>query len=440
VPQQASVAPNHFERNDVIILYETVRWTSPMTAGPGSVLLDRSESASLRFIVLLMIAYLVASSVHLALNVRSAEGAATLVSSDSGHYLDFAHRFAAGNFTMDYIREVPHRQPLYPLLLAAAMKIGSGNLFFLGLVNVIAMTLTIGSVYFGVFRFFRRSAVAAISALCVALNPFFWRIAAARLLTEPIYALVLVWVAIAFLQYLREGKLTWLLLGSAFAGLAYLTKPSGVFVQAASLGVLFLAEFSLPWRFRNTIQPRLNKAIQLIPKYLAAAFVFIVVTSPAWIARLVYFGDPQHYGYLTNFLWIDTYHLAHDVDQRFPNFTWHDYVAHHNFLDVIFRLIYGLLNVGFTIPIFVEKAPILFLFAVAGVWTTIWKGPAEYRFFLLFFVVQLLPFIWTNMPNPNMRVPYGSTLPFEPFFAARFLARYSTRLDAALGRWLGFAA
>jgi hypothetical protein len=83
----------------------------PMTAEPGSVFLDRSESGwkSLRFIILLMIAYLVASSVHLALNVRSAEGAATLVSSDSGHYLDFAHRFAVGNFTMDYIREVPHR-------------------------------------------------------------------------------------------------------------------------------------------------------------------------------------------------------------------------------------------------------------------------------------------------------------------------------------------
>jgi len=391
-----------------------------------------------RFIIFLMLVYLVASSVHLILNVGSAEGAAALVSSDSGHYIGFAHRFTAGNFTMDYIKDIPHRQPLYPLLLAAAMKIGNGNLFFLGLVNVVAMTLIIGSLYLGVFAFFRSHAVAAIPALCVAFNPFFWRMAASRLLTEPLYALTLVWVAIAFLRYLQEGKLIWLLSGSAFAGLAYLTRPSGAFVAAALLAVLFFADFSLPWRLRNAAKPQLNKAIRVMPKYTGAALVFIVVTSPAWIARLVYFGDPQHYGYLTNFLWVDTYHLAHDVDQRFANYTWHDYAAHHNLLDVIFRLIYGLANVCFTVPIAVEKAPILFLLAAAGVWTTIRKGPAEYRFFLLFFILQLLPFIWTNLPNPNPRVPYGSTFPFEPFFSACFLARYAARLDSVLGRWLAF--
>ena len=42
------------------------------------------------------------------------------------------------------------------------------------------------------------------------------------------------------------------------------------------------------------------------------------------------------------------------------------------------------------------------------------------------------------MPNPNTRVPYGSTFPFEPFFAACFLALFAAKLDAALGRQLGF--
>ena len=31
-----------------------------------------------------------------------------------------------------------------------------------------------------------------------------WRTASARLLTEPLYTLILIWVIIAFLQYLRE--------------------------------------------------------------------------------------------------------------------------------------------------------------------------------------------------------------------------------------------
>ena len=90
-----------------------------------------------------------------------------MVSSDSGQYLAFAERFLSGDFSMDYIRNVPHRQPLYPLLLAAATKIGNGNLFFLVRISVVAMTLAIGSLYFGILRFFRSHSVAAIAAFCV---------------------------------------------------------------------------------------------------------------------------------------------------------------------------------------------------------------------------------------------------------------------------------
>lgn len=61
----------------------------------------------------------------------------------------------------------------------------------------------------------------------------------------------------------------------------------------------------------------------------------------------------------------------------------------------------GALNVCFSIPIVVKKTPILFLLAVAGVWTAIRRGPVEYRFFLLFFIIQLLPFIWTNFDEPE---------------------------------------
>ena len=391
-----------------------------------------------RFIIVLMTAYFFANSLHVALNVRTAKGAETLVSSDSAQYLGFAQRFLLGNFSMDYIRDVPHRQPLYPFLLATATKIGNGNLFFLGEVNVLAMTLAIGSVYFGILRFFRSHSVAAIPACCVACNPFLWRIAGARLLTEPLYVLILIWVIIAFLQYLQERKVFWLLLGSLFAGLDYLTRPNGIFDAAAFLGVAYLAELLLPPRSREQSQPFLKRALWLIPNYLGAALVLIVVTTPAWIPRLVYFGDPLFHGYLTNFLWVDTYHLAHDFGERAPSYTWHDYVATHNLLDALRRVIHGLWNVCVQIPVMDERAPILYLLSVAGIWTTLKKGPNEYRFLLLFFFIQLFPFIWTNLPNPTRRVPYGSTFPFEPFFAACFLARFAVKLEAALGSRLGF--
>jgi Dolichyl-phosphate-mannose-protein mannosyltransferase len=391
-----------------------------------------------RFILLLMAAYFIGNSLNLALNVRTAKGAQTLVSSDSGQYLAFAAQFLDGNFSMDYLREVPHRQPLYPLLLAAATKLGNGNLFFLGEINVIAITLAIGSVYFGVLRFFQSSAVAAIAAICVAFNPFMWRTTSARLLTEPLYALILIWVVIAFLQYLRERKTFWILLGSLFTGLDYLTRPNGVFDAAAFLAVLFLAELMLVNPSGGKTQYFFKRAFSLIPNYLYAVLVLIVVTSPAWVPRLVYFGDPLYHGYLTNFLWVDTYRYAHDFGEKFASYTWQDYVSTHNLFDVIRRVIHGLWNVCLKIPIGNEKVPILFFLSVAGIWTAVRKGPNEYRFLLIFFVIQLFPFIWTNLANPTARVPYGSTLPFEPFFAACFLARFAAQLDALLAPRLIF--
>jgi 4-amino-4-deoxy-L-arabinose transferase-like glycosyltransferase len=395
--------------------------------------LPRTGWNQFRFILLLMAAYFIGNSLNLALNVRTAKGAQTLVSSDSGQYLAIADQFLGGNFSMDYLREVPHRQPLYPLLLAAATKLGNGNLFFLGLINVLAMTVALGSIYFGVLRFFRSQTVATVSAFCLACNPFMWRTASARLLTEPLYALILIWVVIAFLQYLRERKVVWILLGALFAGLDYLTRPNGVFDAAAFLSVLFLAE--LLWLTPSDAKKQhfFWRALHLVPNYLCAALLLIAVTTPAWIPRLVYFGDPLYHGYLTNFLWVDTYRYAHDFGEKFASYTFQDYASTHNLLDVIGRLVHGLWNVCLKIPIGNEKVPFLFLLSAAGIWTAVRRGPNEYRFLLLFFVIQLMPFIWTNLANPTARVPYGSTLPFEPFFAACFLARYAAQLDAVLG-------
>ncbi|MBV8142252.1 MAG: glycosyltransferase family 39 protein [Verrucomicrobia bacterium] len=227
---------------------------------------SRKGFSQWRYILLLMAAYLFANSLHVALNARTAKGATALVSSDSAQYLSFAERFLAGNFSMDYIRDVPHRQPLYPLLLAAATKIGNGQLFFLGEVNVVAMTLAIGSVYFGTLRFFRSHVVAAIPAFLVVCNPFLWRIAGARLLTEPLYVLILIWVIIAFLQYLQERKTLWILLGSFCAALDYLTRPNGIFDAAAFLGVLLLAELWLPRLSGEQSEPFPKRALSLVPE------------------------------------------------------------------------------------------------------------------------------------------------------------------------------
>lgn len=384
----------------------------------------------LKFIAILMACYFVANSLHVALLVSTKKGADTLVSSDSSQYLTFSRELLKGDFSMHYIHDVPHREPLYPLLLAIATKLGGGNLFFLGEVNIIAMTLAIGSVYYGIFRFWNNHLIAGLAAICFSCNPFFWRLASARLLTEPLYALFLVWVIISFLQYLKRRKIGWLIAGAFFSGLEVLTRPSGVFDAAALLGILFVADLSR----RSESQNFLRRALGQILPYFCAALLFILVAVPAWLPRLIYFGDPLYTGYLTNFLWVDTYHLAHDVDERFPDYTWHDYFSSHNAFQVIERIGHGIWNVCVRIPITNEKLPILYLLCVGGIWITVRKGPTEYRFLLLLFAIQLFPFIWTNLANPTRRVPYGSTFPFEPFLAARFFAAYGSQIGRVFSR------
>ena len=73
----------------------------------------------------------------LAKNVSHPNTSERLVSSDSVHYVDIARDLSSGDFSMKYVKERPHRQPLYPALLAIAMKLGNGNRFLLGAVNIL---------------------------------------------------------------------------------------------------------------------------------------------------------------------------------------------------------------------------------------------------------------------------------------------------------------
>jgi len=68
--------------------------------------------------------------------VGNAKRLKNLTSEDSAHYIQIAGFFAQGDFSMSYVERRPHRQPLYPLLLAPAVKLGENNPFWLGAVNI----------------------------------------------------------------------------------------------------------------------------------------------------------------------------------------------------------------------------------------------------------------------------------------------------------------
>jgi hypothetical protein len=372
------------------------------------------------FLAVVLLIHLTICFLVLGKNVSHRNTAERLVSSDSVHYVDIARDFSSGNFSMNYVKERPHRQPLYPALLAIAIKLGNGNLFVLGAVNILVAAGSILSVYLLTLALFKSRFASAVSALALAANPFIDREITARLLTEPLHLLMTIWAIFAFLRYLQGKDCRWLFVCSAFVGLDYLTRPNGLFMGVAAIGTMALSDL-LEYFAATQGRPRFfGWLIKQAGIYLVAGAIFFAVSTPSWIPRLVYFGSPFHHGYLENYMWVDTYKEGH-VGQSYATYTWRDYFAHHQLRDVASRLIHGLRNVYFRVPIFMERVPLLFLFSIAGVWIALRFAGSEYRFLCLFLVLQMQPLVWTNLSNPTSRVPYGSLLPFELFLAALFL-------------------
>jgi hypothetical protein len=372
------------------------------------------------FIAILLVVHLLICLLVLSRNVRHPETSDRLVSSDSVHYVDIARDFCSGNFSMAYVKERPHRQPLYPALLALAMKLGEGNRFYLGLVNVLIDSASIFVIYLFTLGQFKSRFVASLVAVGLAANPFLDRQVTARLLTEPLHLFITICAIATFLRYILGPRDKWLFACAALTGLDYLTRPNGLFMAATAVGTLCLSDiiaYHANPAGRSAFVPWLSK---MTTRYAAAAAVFLLFSAPSWVPRLIYFGSPFHHGYLENYMWVDAYREGH-VGQSYASFTWRDYFAHHQLQDVISRIIHGLRNVFWRIPIMMERVPILFFLSIGGVFVAFRRASLEYRFLCLFLFLQLLPLVWTNLSNPTARGPYGSTLPFELFLAGLFL-------------------
>jgi 4-amino-4-deoxy-L-arabinose transferase-like glycosyltransferase len=348
-----------------------------------------------------------ATSLHAVLeNAQTPRGRKDFLEGDTGHYLDIAHDFSRGDFSMSYVRNRPHRQPLYPLLLAPVMLASGENLAALAMVNVVLTVLTFLLVYFGLLHRLGSRVVAAAAGALFLLNPFVRAQCTQHLLTEPLHLFLMVGILFAFWDYLETRRSWSLIAAAALGGLDYLARPNGLFVTLALVAVVVLVEG------RRLLTRRGMIALGL------AALAFVTISAPSWVPRYRDFGNPIHHGYLSNYLWVDTYAEGH-VGQRFATRTARDYFAHHGVLDVAKRWLQGAWECGMAIPVRVEgRFPLLFFLALGGAGIVLCGGPRSLRALLLFGIVQALPLVWTNLSNPTVRVPYAAAVPFELVFAA----------------------
>src|SRR5258708_22056700 len=96
----------------------------------------------------------------------------TYFTKDAMHYYVIAEAFASGDFSMSYEKGWPYRQPLFPLLVAAVMKMTQSNLFAIRMINVSVIVVAANSLFLLLRSFLRRdSPTAVVISILFVLNP-----------------------------------------------------------------------------------------------------------------------------------------------------------------------------------------------------------------------------------------------------------------------------
>ncbi|HEY3898351.1 MAG TPA: hypothetical protein VGM54_07045 [Chthoniobacter sp.] len=369
----------------------------------------------LSFLVLI---YLVLNVLILRHTVADPHLAEKMGAKDSRQYVEIARDFARGDFSMSYVQNMPHRQPLYPLLLAPAVKVWGGDLFHLGCVNLVVGLTLLVCLFWGLLRLSLGLPAAVITCLAFIANPFIVDKISCRLMTEPVHALCVVVLILFFLAYAVRGNPLCLLGAAAAGGVDYLARTNGLFTIAATLGILALWDLRrLLWpKGEQTTSNRRRWAVVLV-SYLGAVLLAAFVTIPVWLPRYHYFRDPFHVGYLSNFMWVDSYEEGH-TGRVVGEFTWKDYEKTHDLREFVDRWEQGFYRVYYDIPRHAEHVRILYFLAVIGVIFAFVKRRPEYCLLAVFLFIQLLPVVWTSINTPGPRVAYGTLFPFELFFCA----------------------
>jgi hypothetical protein len=359
--------------------------------------------------------YLNSAVQRLQSRLSNPEQVAIYTHADSTHYLEMAEAFAEGEFTKRYARERPHRQPLYPALLAIAVLAGEGrDLFLLGMVNVLVGLGTIWLIFILTSRLFGSPLIGALLALLYERNDFAFDYIAKRIMTEPLYGL---WsfaaLALAML-FAERRKVRSLYLACFAAGLAYLTRPNGFILMASLWGVLLVSEILLLARARGWKSLDLERLRGVAVWFGIAGLIFVATTAPSWAPRLAYYGNPIHHGVVSNSMWVDTWEelRANMYEPLGPSY----YFANHGLSDVASRFLFGFKFVYVTAPH--EYAPKLQLLAAAGLLVAIVRRRRRDLVLVGIMVLTLLPITWTSLSMPFYRLAYGAQLAFVLLFSA----------------------
>jgi hypothetical protein len=379
------------------------------------------DALALVALVALSVSYFAAGRARIAEVAADPVAARRLTASDSEHYLDIARDLVAGDFSLSYVRPTggpdrAHRQPLYPATLAVATAAGLDGPDALATVNVVLVVLSMWVAYAIGARVYESRLAGLAGALVLWRVPYLWESVTTRLLTEAGYILLGLVLAYAFLRYRTTRDARWLWAAAGAGALAYLQRVNGLFATAAVL-VCAAAADALDVRRRSRARRRRASeppggSLRGAPgwgRYVAACAVFVAISAPSWVPRLVHAGNPLYHGYLPNFLWVDERERAHVPGP--PRFGWRDYAREHDLADAAHRLGYGLHRTLWEAPRekYGRAAAAAMLAGTVVVFLV--RDPAAAPW-LAAGLLQMLPIAWQALANPVRRIPATALLAF----------------------------
>jgi hypothetical protein len=285
------------------------------------------------------------------------------------------------------------------------------------MVNVLVGLATIWLIFVLVSRLSSSPMAGALTALLYERNDFAFDYITDRIMTEPLYTLC-AFVALALgLLYAQRGRARDLHLASLVAGLAFLTRPNGLFLMVSLWGVLLASEILVLARRQGWRRPDPKRLRAIAGRFSIAVAIFVATTVPGWAPRLAYYGDPFYYGgVLTNTLWADSWEELRAGKDVVLGPT--DYFATHGLSDVVERFRYGFEIVYVTAPR--HYTPKIHLLATAGLVVCLLRRRRRDLVLVATMFLTLLPIAWTSLPTPFNRIAYGAELAFILLLLAVF--------------------
>ena len=209
---------------------------------------------------------------------------------DGLRYVAQAQKIDHGSWRDAVARAVDH--PAYPLVIAGAHRLlgGTGPVSWqvaAQAASMLAGVLLVIPVYLFALELYGGS-IAWLACLLTFLVPLTGHVLADALAegTFLVFWMTGCWAA---LRFLRDGRTGWLAATIAFAVLAYMTRPEGLFLPLALAATLVLVVCRTAWRFPWPVWRRSVLLLIAGPVLLAAPYVALkggVGTKPA-VARLL---------------------------------------------------------------------------------------------------------------------------------------------------------